>query len=292
MKKSVVIVLSALVVILVAVVAVLAVKYKRTNARFAETKVSEQTVRDQFNAALESIVAIQDSLNAIAPQESHLMNMSRGELGSPVTQTQKERMLGTIADLKNSISASKQRIRDLEKSLKGSQVKVTGLLKIIDNLKKSVADREAMVERLTNRVDSLNVTVASLKTDVARGQEQIATQQQVIEAKRKEIGTIFYIVGTRKELKEKGIITESGGIIGLGKTAQVRGSFREGDFTALDTDLASSIAIHGTEPQVLSAQSRDSYEVRLAGDQQTLYIKNPMEFRKVRYLVIMVKEKS
>jgi hypothetical protein len=290
MKKPVLIGLSIVVVLLLAGLVYLGMKYRQQGQRYVAVQQAEEGVRKQFDAALESIAEIQDSLSAIVPEEAHAMRLSqKAEMGGPITRTQKEQMLSTISDLKESIKNTKQRIRDLEKNLKSSQVKVTGLERIIANLKKSVEQREVLVQRLTARVDSLNVTVAGLKTDVAKGQEKIAEQQQVIEDKRREIGTIYYIVGTKKDLKDKGIIATTGGVIGLGKSVQLSGAFEQGFFNSMDTDQVTDVSIRGKEPQVLSAQSKSSYEIQTWPDGARLHILNVEEFRKVKYLVVMVK---
>ncbi len=292
MKKSTAVVLSLAVLIMVAVIIVLGLKYRQTTARYAETRMAEETVRGQFNAALESIAEIQESLDAIIPDEERLIRITREiEPGAAVAQTQRERMLDTISGLKQSIENSKNRIRILEESLENSRTEIAGLRRIIDNLKKSVAEKEATIARLTARVDSLVVTVAALRTDVRRGQETIAEQQGVIAEKTKELGTIYYIIGTKNMLKDKGIIIEKGGVIGMGKSTILSGAFQESDFTALDTDRVRDIRIPDAEPQVLSAQSKASYELRPVDGSTQLVITDPSEFRKVKYLVVMVKGK-
>ncbi len=290
MRKFVVISLSLVTVALLAGIIVLSMRYREQGAMYAETREAEQAVRTQFDSALIAIAEIQDSLSAISPGESQLLRFSqKTELGKRMTETQKEQMLNSIADLKASIRNTKQRIRELETRLKDSQTKVAGLQRIVDNLKKSMAEKEQTIQMLTARVDSLSMTVTGLRVDVAHGQQRIAEQEGVIAEKQKEIGTIYYAIGTKKALKEKGIVTETGGLIGLGKSTQLSGAFREGDFVTLDTDLVSEIPIGGQEPQVLSAQSRSSYELLGAEGQARLRILDAAEFRKVKYLVVMVK---
>lgn len=289
MKKAVPIILGLVAALLLASIIVLSMKYRDQGVMYAESRQAEEAVRTQFNAALESIAEIQDSLTAIAPDEARLGRLSQeAEMGNRATQTQKERMLSTIADLQASIKNTRQRIRELESSLKGSQAEVAGLKRVIDNLKRSIGDKEAMIARLSARVDSLKVTVVGLEGDVRRGQEKIAEQEQVIEQKRREIGTIHYVIGTKKELKAKGLITERGGLLGLGKSAQISGTFNEADFMSIDTDQVSDIVIPGKEAQVMSAQSKSSYQLILGEGRTTLHILDAREFRKVRYLVVMV----
>ena len=290
MKQPIRFVLALIAVLMLVCIVILARKYK-------ETHRAEIAIRDQFNSALQSVAEIQDSLSAIVPQETRLLRLSeRTEMGSLVTQSQKERMLHSIADLKESIRNTRERIRDLEGKLAGSQAEVASLQRIIENLKRSVGEKEAAIRHLTSRVDSLVVTVTGLQTDVRHGQETIAQQQQVIaekgqeiEDKRQEIATIHYIVGTKKTLLEKGIIIERGGVLGLGKSVALSGTFNEADFTALDTDRETGIPIAGAEPQVLSGQSKSSYQLQLGKTESKLGIVDVAQFRKVKYLVIMVK---
>jgi len=297
MRKPALFILSLLALVMAACIILLAVKYR-------DTRRAELTVRDQFNAALQSVAEIQDSLSAIVPLEARVLRMSQSsETGTPIGPTQKERMLSSIAELKESIRNTRERIRRLEENLATSQAEVESLTRIIDNLKRSVHEREVTIARLSARVDTLVTTVTVLQTDVRRGQETIAEQQQVIEEnqqeieakrqeieeKRREIATVRYVVGTKKVLKEKGIVIDRGGVIGIGKSAVLAGTFNESDFTSLDTDHGLEIPIHGAEPQVLSGQSRGSYELRLGKTESLLLIRDAAEFRKVKYLVIMVK---
>lgn len=291
MNKSPFIVLSLIVIALMVVVVMLGLKYKETTARYAETRQSEETVRNQFNSALVSLAEIQESLESVVPEGERVVRLTQGvEPGTEAAQSQRDHMLGTISNLKETIDLSKRRIRELEESLRSNQIEIGGLKRLIEGLKRSVAEKESMIAKLTVKVDSLTVAVVGLKEDVRRGEEKITEQATVIEEKSQELATVFYTIGTKKELKEKGIITEKGGVIGLGKSTVLSSAFRAGDFTALDTDRIEEIRIHGREPQVLSAQNAMSYEIQIVGDEAKLVIKDAREFRKVKYLVVMVKE--
>jgi hypothetical protein len=146
-----------------------------------------------------------------------------------------------------------------------------------------------MIRTLSARVDSLKVRVARLETDVAVGNERIQEQKTVIEEKRREISAVAYIIGSRKRLKLLGLLEESGGFIGIGKTSQLSGKFPLEYFTVIDTDAERTIRVAGKEPTVLSGQNRSSYQlVPVTEDWSELRITDPGEFRKVRYLVIQV----
>src|SRR5688572_11522831 len=192
MKKPLLIILF---VAMAAGLVYLTVQHRQLTDRYAKTQQEEELVREQFGAALESIAEIQDSLNVILPEEERLTRISRNaEMGSSVTQTQKEQMLATVEDLKQSVGGTRLKIEDLEKSLKKNRTETASLTRVIDNLKRSVTEREQTIGRLTGEIASLSSTVAGLRTHVQRGQETIAEQQGVIETKDKELGTVYYVV--------------------------------------------------------------------------------------------------
>lgn len=293
MKKVLWIVLA----LLVAAMAGLGYKYTQlkelklaVDQQYATTKASEDSLRTRFDTALASIAEIQDSLTVILPSESNVLHVSQDvESGGKLTATRKSQVLRTISDLNESIQRSKEMIRRLEQRLKDRDIKIAALERIVAQMKRSVADREQMIAVLTQRLESLKVQVESLKTDVAAGQQQIVEQKQVIEDKRREISTVYYMISTKKRLKELGMIQESGGLIGIGKSARLSGQFPEALFTRVDTDAQTTIPVPGKKPVILSSQSSNSYQlVPLSLESSELRITNAQEFRRVRYLVIQV----
>jgi len=76
-------------------------------------------------------------------------------------------------------------------------------------------------------------------------------------------------------------------VLGLGKTVQLSGQFNESTAIPLDTDQET--VVHGTaaKAQVISPQPASSYALTVAGNHLELRILDPVEFRKVKHLVIM-----
>jgi uncharacterized coiled-coil protein SlyX len=291
MKKALLAGVAVLAIVALAVTAfMIHRKYEESQRQYASTKAAEDSLRTRFDNAVAAIAEIQDSLTTVLPSETAVMNLSRDiERGSRLAKPMNERMLQSISDLKRGIQDSKRMIQRLEKRLKDGDIKIASLERLIENLKRGVGDRETMIRLLSARVDSLKVRVASLETDVAVGNERIQAQKQVIEDKRREISTIAYIIGTRKRLKLLGLLEESGGFIGIGKSTQLSGKFPVEYFTTIDTDTERTIRVAGKRPIVLSAQNRSSYQiVPVTEEWSELRLTDPAEFRKVRYLVIQV----
>ncbi len=278
--------IGALVVLLASTV-VLFVRYQQTSRDYADTKAAEEAARTSYGNAINSIAEIQDSLNAIAVGDSSLQ-MRGGLRTEGGRATQDREALERIAVLKASVERAKQRIQELETDLSKSGVKVAGLQKMIAGLKKDVAEHETTIARLTGQVDSLNTTVTALNGTVAAKTDTIGWQSATLETRRRELNTIYYVVGDKKTLMEDGILVAKGGVLGIGKTLAPSGNFVATHFAPLDLDEQTVLRIPSKRVQVLSEQPLSSYTIEVVSDSLTeLRVTDPTGFRAVKHLVIM-----
>jgi hypothetical protein len=288
MRKPVVIALVAAIVLLLGAAGALYQKYRQTTVEFAAMKAEEETTRARYSAAINSIAAIQDSLNAIVLGDAAVgLTIEQQQAEHRLSESQGDEILGRIAVLKAGLERTKSRIEQLDSALKKSGIKIAGLERMISGLKRTVAEKEQSVMQLTARVDELQTAVAGLTVEVEQGHQQIQAQATTIEEKRRELGTIYYLIGTKKDLTTAGAVVAKGGVLGMGKTLQPSGQVNEGLFTALDTDQQTTVRIPAAKAQVLSAQPVSSYVLETVGDQTELRIVDPSAFRKVKHLVIM-----
>jgi peptidoglycan hydrolase CwlO-like protein len=288
MRKPVVIALIAAVVLLLGASGVLYQKYRKTSADLTDMQSAEQTARTSYAEAVNDIAEIQDSLNAITLGSGSVQLRTQGfQAEQRLTEANRRDALERISLLSASIQRTKEKIRQLESNLEQSGYKVAGLQKMISKLKQSVVEREEQIAGLTGQVDSLQTRVAGLETTVQEKQDTLMARDQTLEERRRELGTIYYVVGTKKALEESGVIVARGGVLGLGKTVTLSGKFNESAATAVDTDQETTIRTPATKAVVLSPQPAASYELRILGDQLELHILDPSQFRKVKHLVIM-----
>ena len=281
MRKSAMFGLVAVIVLLLGATVVLFQKYQKSSADYADMKSAEETARSQYADAFNAIAEIQDSLNVITSRTSSTRLKSEGlQAEQKLTEPDRREALESIALLNESIQHTKAKISELEASLKKSGMKVHGLERMIATLKADVAEKQMVNAQLTSQVESLQTRVAGLETTVE--QDQVA-----IEDKRKELATIQYVIGSKKELESRGLIVAKGGVLGLGKTIQLSRQFNETAFTPLDTDQETVVRGTATKAQVLSPQPSSSYELKVENNTVELRILDPVEFRKVKHLVIM-----
>jgi len=260
-------------------------KYRKSAADYAQATANEETMRQRYDGAVNEIVKIQDSLNAI---------MLGGEAALPdarqleVPETMHDRVLSRIAVLKASVERTKGRIEELDARLKRGGVKIAGLEKMIARLRESVSEKETEIAELSAQVGTLQTQVAGLSTEVETKEQDLAQKQQELANKQHELATIFYTMGTKKELTRSGVVESKGGVLGVGKTLKPSGTINETAFTAMDTDEQTVIRIPSDKVRVLSAQPISSYVIEPAGkDAVDLRIVDPKEFRKVKHLVIL-----
>ncbi len=285
MKKSMQVTLVGLVVVLALATVALFVQYQGKSAELADARLSAD---ERYGQTIAAIAEIQDSLDAVA-LGSEAVQLTPGGAGAEEGQAgpNRRQALDRIAVLRASINQSKERIRTLESNLEKSGARATGLERLIANLKRDVSSREALVADLTSRVDSLQTQVSGLTVAVAQKSDTLRTRERQIEEKRRESAVVYYMVGSKQELADAGAIKSSGGFLGIGRTIVPTGSLDQGGFTALDTDRETTIRIDAEEARVISAQPASSYELKAVNGRVELHIIDPVEFRRIKQVVIL-----
>ena len=303
MRKSVLTILIIVLVLLLGASGTFYSKLKTSRANYAALQTEEQATRDRYGMAINEIATIQDSLNAIVMGADGAAAL-KTELDAErnLSQDRKDAALERISEIKAGIERARSRIQELEDNLAASDVKIAGLEKMIGNLRSSISEKETMVAQLTVRVSELQTQVAGLNAEVQQNKQVIQAQTTTIQSHestiqtqvvkledtRRALGTIYYTIGSKDDLKEAGSIVSTGGFLGLGKTVRPSGKLNLGQFTALDTDKENTILIPADEAKVVSDQPLGSYSLELAGeDQMQLRILDPQAFRTVKHLIIV-----
>lgn len=291
MRRPVLAALIAIIVLLLGATGILFSKYRTTTTEYVATKAAEDSVSNRYDEAINAIAEIQDSLNTIAVGDKSIRMLSdqlRSE--QKLTAPRQHEALERIAVLKAGLSRTRERIQLLENDLRRGGIRVAGLQKMIGDLKRSVNEKESLMAQLTGRVDSLQNQVTGLAAVVEASQDTIRTQEQNLEDKRRELGTVYYIIGTKRDLTNNGVVISKGGVLGLGKTLEPSGRVDQSLFTPLDTDQETVVRIPVDKPdkvQIVSAQPVTSYQLQLVDGKVELHIIDPKEFRKIKHLVIV-----
>lgn len=244
MRKSVGVVVALVGVLLLGAIGYTYSKYKKSQADFMQATAQAEEMQTRYDRAVTEVVAIQDSLNTIVlgPNAADLVP-SKQDLEIRTPETLHDTVLSRIASLKSAIERTKVRIEELDARLARSGTKIAGLEKMIAGLRNKVSEKETRIVELSSQVDTLGVRVAGLTTQVEVQQQDILMKQEEIAQKRQQLATVFYTIGTKKELTTSGVVASKGGVLGFGKTLEPSGMVNEASFTPLDTDQENIIRI-------------------------------------------------
>jgi outer membrane murein-binding lipoprotein Lpp len=100
------------------------------------------------------------------------------------------------------------RMREIEPRLKDSEQRLRELTTISDSLRNELA---ATMQNLQGVIDNQKQTIDALNSQVEQLTAQIAALQDTIGTMAAEANTVYYVIGTKDELEQKGIVQETGG---------------------------------------------------------------------------------
>ena len=233
-----------------------------------------------------SMNEIQANLSAIKEREN-IITARFDDGNMEVNNNMKADIVADIDLINNLLLENKQKMAALQSKLKRSEKE--------SNLK--IAALETMIENLVKQVELKDGEIASLRTQLADANKQLAVMfgeynKRLEELGKKEdvINTAYYCYGSSKELKEQGVISKKGGFIGIGKTAQLSSDFNKDYFTQIDISETKEIDIASNEAKLITNHPTDSYTIEGEAGAQKLIITNAAAFwSSSKYLVIEVK---
>jgi len=218
----------------------------------------------EMQAQLAEITALsseKDSLMRQVAENARLMSEISAEL---VTVADQERLAGVAGAAESPVAASRDslrtmvtdvtsRLESMEERLAASQRRVRGLTRTSDSAKASfeqaVTDLQTTIENQKTTISFLAARVETLQTENVQLATEKAALADTVEQLEVSQNTAYYIIGTKDELIEKGIVTEEGGsrvLFIFGRTGKTLVPARELDpamFTEIDIRSTMEISL-------------------------------------------------
>ena len=140
--------------------------------------------------------------------------------------------------------------------------------------------------KLNFDVEQLNTQVAQLDSSLQAEQEASAEKSEIISAQDLALNTVYYVIGTKKELMNRNVISREG----LFKGLKIGDSFDREYFTKVDMRSVDEIPINTKSIRLLSTHPSGSYElVKNGANISKIAIKDANAFwERSKFLVIMV----
>jgi len=163
------------------------------------------------------------------------------------------------------------RVREIEPKLQDSERRISELTSISDSLRNALA---ATMQNLQGVIDSQKEQIAALTEQVETLTAENVALKDTIENLATEANTVYYVVGTKDELEQKGIVKEEGGARFLfvlwksGKTLVPARSLDPSVFTPVDRRHFSQLPLPATdrEYRIVSRQDVGALETPPSGD--------------------------
>lgn len=240
---------------------------------------------DAFNS-------IQSNLDSIKQKEKIIDTTAKG--GFEVKGDRKEQIQSDINYIYSLLQKNRLLVADLASKLKKSNKHVAELEKMIENLNKLIAEKDGQIASLKEELSKMNIQVKDLSTQVSTLNTNVSSlstenqeKQKVIEAKTAELNTAWFIIGTNKELVEKGVVKKEGF---LGTAKDLNENIDKSILTKVDITTVTSIPIMMKKATVISTHPASSYKIEGTKSADNLIILNQAEFWSLsKILVISVK---
>ena len=257
---------------------------------------SLQTVNSQQQMILDNMTStmaeISMSLDTIAIQEQMII---RGvdEFGNPLNKKNLKSKLSSLSEI---IKNQREKMTSMEATMKADKTAMGQLKNIITYLSASLEQKNQEIEKLRSEIDSKNFNISQLRSHVTNLKDTVATVQnenaeQKVQIAKQDVSLneVYYIIGTKDQLINAGVVSKIGTIIK--KTKVNFSSVDKNVLTKADRRNLKSLNIKGKSPKILSEVPKDSYSLNKSGNSSVLTINDGEKFWSAnnRILVIQIK---
>jgi len=261
-------------------------KYQTLLAEKEALVIENQNIEKEFDATIGIINEVENNLQAIRDAEGMLTVKQEGN--------ERDQLVSELLQIKEKMAENHARLDSLNEALTKANRNNANLRAQIKKLQAQLAEKEEMIANLQaqivekdGQIANLNTQVANLNSNLDNANNEISNLNNNLTDRTNELNSVYYVGGTMKELKAKGVI--------LSKTKVLKGDVPTQEFTKGDMRELTSIVFNSKKAVVLSTHPTDAYNLVKGVDAEgnkimTLEITNPEAFWKVtKYLVVLTK---
>ncbi|NPA68584.1 MAG: hypothetical protein GXO50_08250 [Chlorobi bacterium] len=251
---------------------------------------------ESINEYLRVFNEIQQNINEIKQKENIITTKTTGD--NELEETDVEAINNDILAIYEMMQENKKKLSYLRRKLAKSNNKNSELKKTIALLNENIARKDVEMADLRAQLQQKNIDISGLNAkldSLNKSYNELSLENEskdvIIESQDAQINTAYYIIDSKKNLKEKGILESDGGFIGIGSNTKVK--LNESEFKQIDIREVTSFDLNDAKKvQLITDHPEGSYELLKndKGRYSELSVTNPEEFWKMsKYLVISVK---
>jgi len=236
---------------------------------------------------LESFNTIQANLDSIKMAEMIITQNTQN--GAELQTDQKEQINRDINMIFDKLQENKKTIADLRAKMRKSNSKVTVLEEMIDRMTRQIEEKDVEIAQLRDQLERMNIQIEILSSSVQSLEVEGSAKSQTISEQTEALNTAYYVIGTKKELREQNIITMEGGFVGIGRNKKVKEDFNQEYFTRVDITKLKSIPVLRKKADIITTHPSQSYKIFGEKAVDSIVISNQKEFWSAsKYLVIVI----
>ena len=235
---------------------------------------------------------IEDNLSMINSKYSSVQDFRRNSTEG--SYDRKKEITEQMSAIESIMAANKEKIAQLNSRVGNLGKKNTDLQAYITRLEERSAEQEKQISELLSELENNKVVIKGLNKDVSDLTASNQEKDQYIAQQLAAANRAWFIVGSYSDLKDAGIVTKTGGFIGIGRKQGTVADMNTEGFTEIDRTKVTTITINRKKPQLITQHPDNSYE--LVADEEdsgiTAYLRilNPAQFWKYTdYLVVSTK---
>ncbi|HTB31511.1 MAG TPA: hypothetical protein VK808_05770 [Bacteroidia bacterium] len=254
--------------------------HERDSALMIKTQADDSTIRGYVS----NLNEIQTNLDEIKSREKILSVQSSGETGN------KNTALADIKALDNLILKSNKEIADLNVRLKKMNVKDAGLQKMVASMTAQLSEKDSEIAVIQSNLSKVSASYAQVTQQFNDSITVLQAKSSRIEDMTNKMNTVYYAVGTVKELKDNRVIAKTGGFIGIGKNTELTPDQNTSYFTKTDLTKLSVIPLNAKFKKLLTVHPSESYKITGDKTADSLVITDQSSFwSENKYLVVAVR---
>ena len=225
------------------------------------TLTEEYNEATSFNDSLMLLMGdIYTGLDSINAQEGLLYNMGSGD-----NTDRRAEIRQNLANIKARLNANKQVLDQMQAKLDASGNQNAVLNKTITQLKQRLESQDKKIADLETQLATAKEEITNLSNQVTETQEQVKTETAAKEQAQAEAAasdaaanTVYYAIGTNKELKKNGLLEKKF----LGQTKVLKGDeINLGYFTKVDKRNLKSIPTNSKKVKIWTSVPQESYRI-------------------------------
>jgi peptidoglycan hydrolase CwlO-like protein len=266
-----------------------------------KTLTMEKTNLNETIQKRDSVVNDMEGTFAEIESNMTFIKEKRSQMATLQTEGGKNKKQLLVEDVKlmnTMLEESSKKIVELQEKLRKSGLNVKSYEKRLQTLNETIETQNTEIAALKKEIEGKNASLAeydtkvkTLNTNIQQQSDTINYKQKVIIDKTDKLNTAHFALGTFKKLKEEGILSREGAILGVGGGKAIQGNFDTKYFTDVDIRQTKTIPLNVKKAVVISEHPSSSYKlVEENGQIAYLQIEDPAEFWRIsKYAVIQVK---